>query len=763
MSNWLGLPGWFCLFSLNCLLCVEAIPVPGPLSGEKAPQEKRRVTVADTIGMTRWSNRKYFLGGSPDAPVGIFSPDTKHFLVVVKKGNLGLNTTESSVLLFQTGGAMREPKPKTILTFSSSSNRDAITDVRWLADNETVIFLGGNPGEATQVYSFNLRTSSLTKLTSHATSVVSYAISNDGQRLLYEADPLPVRSISSAEAERNGVVITTEYPSDLLASACGPERESEVANKELFVQKNGQVSVKISSVDFLTDYLPLSLSPNGRYALLEVYMQDIPAIWSEYEDNLLRPYLNAKQRPGVPSNIQRYMLLDLGTLELSPLLNSPMSWFNSGFAWAGDGNSLAVSGTYLPLEGVDTGEREIRKKHTFVVELQLPSRKIVKITDEEVKIVKWEQETGRLYLKSGYWWKDTVSKAYRKQGSQWNQVPVTAEGQKSAVPLNVTLEEGVNAPPEIFASTWDGRQKVLLLDLNPQFSALQFGKVEPVTWKATDGHEVVGGLYLPPDYAPGKRYPLVLQTHGFNKDRFWIDGPWNSAFAAQPLAAAGVVVLQVGGAADIDEDLKVSNTPKEGPREMAAYEGAIDYLDARGLIDRSRVGIIGFSRTVYYVAFTLTHSKYPFAAATLADGFDGGYVNYMVWGGGPDYAGVNGGTPVGASLKRWLESSPGFNLDKVSAPVRLEYYGRAGVLGGWQWYSGLQLLNKPVEFTWLPYGTHLLVKPWERLTSQQGNVDWFVFWLKGDEDPDPAKAEQYKRWRELRKLQEANEATQHSN
>jgi hypothetical protein len=43
------------------------------------------------------------------------------------------------------------------------------------------------------------------------------------------------------------------------------------------------------------------------------------------------------------------------------------------------------------------------------------------------------------------------------------------------------------------------------------------------------------------------------------------------------------------------------------------------------------------------------------------------------------------------------------------------------------------------------------------MTSQEGKVDWFCFWLKGEEDPDPEKAEQYKRWRELRKLQEEND------
>jgi hypothetical protein len=50
-----------------------------------------------------------------------------------------------------------------------------------------------------------------------------------------------------------------------------------------------------------------------------------------------------------------------------------------------------------------------------------------------------------------------------------------------------------------------------------------------------------------------------------------------------------------------------------------------------------------------------------------------------------------------------------------------------------------------------------MTKPSERIISQGGTVDWFRFWLKDEEDPDPAEAEQYKRWRELRKMQEENE------
>jgi hypothetical protein len=39
------------------------------------------------------------------------------------------------------------------------------------------------------------------------------------------------------------------------------------------------------------------------------------------------------------------------------------------------------------------------------------------------------------------------------------------------------------------------------------------------------------------------------------------------------------------------------------------------------------------------------------------------------------------------------------------------------------------------------------------MVASDGNVDWFRFWLLGEEDPSAEKAEQYARWRELRTLQ----------
>ena len=55
---------------------------------------------------------------------------------------------------------------------------------------------------------------------------------------------------------------------------------------------------------------------------------------------------------------------------------------------------------------------------------------------------------------------------------------------------------------------------------------------------------------------------------------------------------------------------------------------------------------------------------------------------------------------------------------------------------------------------------HIKNQPQHRYEIYQRNVDWFDFWLLDKEDPDPAKADQYKRWRKLKKLQDKNASSQ---
>jgi poly(3-hydroxybutyrate) depolymerase len=228
--------------------------------------------------------------------------------------------------------------------------------------------------------------------------------------------------------------------------------------------------------------------------------------------------------------------------------------------------------------------------------------------------------------------------------------------------------------------------------------------------------------------------------------------------AARPLSSAGIVVLQTQwNAVHFSER-------QEAFDQVAMFEAAIQQLDKDGLIDKNRVGIIGFSRTVGHVEQSLIDKPSMFAAATIADGLDLGYLQYRLFAEGrppmtKEFVRMVGTTPEGNGLKTWLDSAPSFHMDKEQAPLRIEAIDPSSILAMWETYATLRELNKPVDLIYVPGGQHILQKPLDRMASQQGNVDWFRFWLQGYERPNPEDVEQYKRWEHLRELRDADAKT----
>lgn len=192
---------------------------------------------------------------------------------------------------------------------------------------------------------------------------------------------------------------------------------------------------------------------------------------------------------------------------------------------------------------------------------------------------------------------------------------------------------------------------------------------------------------------------------------------------------------------------------READDQILGYRSAIDKLNALGLIDPRRVGIIGFSRTCYYVESALIKQPQLFAAASITDGVDESYIQSMLFDILDEPRQMYGGLPTGKNLASWVKWAPSFNLNRVQAPLLINAIGNSSVMGEWEIYDSLRLQKKPVELTYMPQGQHILQRPLERLASQQGSVDWFRFWLQSYEDPDPSKAARYKRWEALRSLE----------
>ncbi len=629
-----------------------------------------------------------------------------------------------TVLLFARSDLPGKAVPQALFHLDAARAGPAVDQLRWAPDGRSLLFLGANGTATRQVYAFDLAARKLRQLTVARSDVVAFDMSRDRSTLVY----LPRPSVAPPHGSE-AVLITHQSIPALL----GAEETGALQHFHLFTQQRGAAAKEIALSEDAQPENGLHLSPDGCFAVLSLLAEDRPALWSRYGFALSIRW------------ITRYMLVHLASGKVEPVLDAPSDAYTPEVAWSADGRSVVLGGASLPLDG--TPERlGLPVDRERVLAVRLSDRHVTPVTSEPLHVTAWNSKQNQLILSDG----ENRPFLYAAQGDGWQRVGPYTDSLESAEPYTVRRERGSTQPDRLMVIVKSTGEKRVLLDPNPRYAELQLGELRPLTWKPAKGAAMQAGLYLPVGYEPGKRYPLVIQTQGWNPRQFWMDGASNAGYAAQALAGRGFAVVQVEA-----EDEDALSTPAEGPTGMAILEGLIDELDRQGIVDPKRFGLLGWSRSGYLVRYTLTHSARPFAAAVIADGYDDGYFHYLTrlpYGAAEarEYEGIIGAAPFGSGEKTWLARSTGFELDRVHTPVRLLGFAPSSLFLNWEWFAGLQRLGKPVEFVWLPNAGHNPELPSDRMAAQGGDMDWFRFWLQSDEDPTAAKREQYARWERMR-------------
>jgi dipeptidyl aminopeptidase/acylaminoacyl peptidase len=715
------------------------------------------VTVRDLIGMTLFGSDPH--NGASEADAIARSPDGAHLAVLLQRGDLAANTLAYTLVVLRTADTRHQLRPDTMLTLTSASNDPAVSHVHWLADSRTLAFLGRRPSEPAQVYTVDIATRALAARTHSQTGITSFEIAPAGDPVIYQERQGTIDTSRYAEMRAHGFVLSRNewLPDAMSGNWLGAKWEADKPTGYRIARAATDTPLRLP--DSTADYKGCAVSPSYGPPLgprADAVLLVCTPGTRHYEWNRYRNarYRREADEDGDSGSV--LVLLDLTDARASLVFDAPVT-DETNFAWAPDGQSIVVANALLPLDDPDSTRRLTQR---MVAEVDLESRAIRVITPRDSLVPRnRDSRTGIMELAHApdAWRVTSVSPRtyYRKTTHGWREVsPTTA----AVVGPRYVIDQGPNTPPRLAIMDPKTGAPRVVFDPNPELlTAHRFGHVEVFHWTSTGGNAWAGGLYYPPDYVPGRRYPVVMQTHGYDSTRFAPEGAFTTDQAAQPLAGAGILVLQTAEQLAGDRRLGM-DSPAEGPFDQALFEGAIDALDQRGLIDRTKVGMQGFSRTSYATLYFLTHSPYPVVAATVADGVDWGYLQYVAFfhNVGHTAEAINGGRPWGVTQSQWRERAPGFRLDRVTAPLRLTAIGWPGsLLEEWEPYAGLLLQGKPAEMVYIPEGAHILVKPWERLTSQQGVVDWWRFWLQGYEDPDPAKAEQYSRWRKLRVMRDS--------
>ncbi len=702
---------------------------------------KRPVTVADSIEMTLLSPHTY------ERPEIYFSPDRTHFAVIAHKGNISANSNDYSLLLFDTATVFHSPKPRTLVTFSSTTNEPGIDNLLW-TDNSNLMFLATRDDNPTQIYSYSIRTRQLVQHTTSPTDIRAFVFAPRSSTLAYFAAQ-PAKPVINEYDEKHGFVVGGQWLYELI----GNKRLLSVPNPQnvpynFFVQQPPSapkaIDLPLGAVAF-TDW-GFSISPDGQYVLACAKMKDsvAPKTWKQYSEQVAEPLSGSTQFIVINTkNFSSHLLID------APLAAHHTNSAPQEISWLPTSRSVVLAGLYLPPNADADLDDNKRLSTAFVAEVNLTTHQITPIVEGAFDLLPQPQGDTiclRPYIRHNP--DPRPTSCYVKVDDKWQQTTIP-----SSSDIDVSSTQDANNPPKVVAVDPVTKRKAVVFDPNPQFSHLRLAKVEELSWPVTDDYTMQGGLYLPPDYVPGKPYPLVIQTHGWNPHIFTLDGITSAGYAAQALAAKGILVVQMD-----DLSRRYFQSTQDGPTIVRAYETLIDYLDKTGhLIDHTHVGLMGWSWTGWEIDYALTHSHFPFAAASNIDGGTNSYMPFLTaanWWGAKDFSSIYGAPPFGDGLKLWLTNAPGFNLDKVKTPLRLVSFSPASILmGDWEMFAGLHFLGKPVDLIYLPDATHDPTKPSERLVAQQGNVDWFCFWLKNEKDPDPNKQDQYARWETLRDQQ----------
>jgi len=316
-----------------------------------------------------------------------------------------------------------------------------------------------------------------------------------------------------------------------------------------------------------------------------------------------------------------------------------------------------------------------------------------------------------------------------------------------------TITESSNTPPEIAMYDLSKGTGASVTQLNPQLNNFSLGKVEKIDFTYREGATATGYLVHPIHKRKGKQYPLIVASYGF-RGGFITDAEWHSTFPAQTLAAQGYYILLFDKTESGTQNLTGDSERARqilGWDILSAFEYAVDYLVERKNVNPHQVGIYGWSHGGFIGEFLIAHSK-KFRAASLGEGGDYNPSGFWIFGmtGWPQiYENTFGGPPWGDTLANYLGFSPFFHVEKIEAPLMLEFSDAA--MPGLEMYVPLKYLGKPAELVFYKGEEHNFVKPKSRIASMARKVDWFNYWLLDKKDPDPQKEEQYRRWDEMRK------------
>jgi len=606
-----------------------------------------------------------------------------------------------------------------------SDAREGVTNFQFTKDGKSIVYTSGRAGDA-QVYAINvsdLWTADVphpTQWTRHATGVDNWQFSPDGSRIYF----VSADSIDRDDRLRTDKQFTAKprNPASSLISLW----EFDVASKQ---EKRLTTSAAYSVGEF-------TISPDGNWIGFHGMSP------SRYERGNLEQsdYADLYLLNVGTGNIERITKNDL--IQETPISFSPDSKLMA-FSASDDFKFMHNEKTYV----------------RPVAQANAPLKKLGSNLDIDVRVGGrgggggdggaessfWSAKGDSIYFNSGYhattqFYVVSTETGIAKQLTDMKGT-ITVARDAEAKRFLITYADPKDPPATYtitsLADVGNKAKWTQLTDPNAWVKRdIALGDEEEITWKSNDGTTVGGVLLKPVGYQPGKKYPLIVAIHGGPAAADMLS--FNGGYGAQVYAGAGYMVLMPNYRASTQYGDKF-RTETFGDYFTKGYQDimtGVDNLIAKGMVDSTQMGALGWSAGGHYSNWIETHTNRFKAISSGA-----GVANWISMWSQSDtqrlrqwYVGDKMYWETPTEYENWWKQSPIATVKNAKTPMFIHVVDgdpRVPRPQSEEMHMALSKLGVPNEFWVYPGTTHGIPDARNQYLKAVAEKSWMDYYVRG--------------------------------
>ncbi len=437
-------------------------------------------------------------------------------------------------------------------------------------------------------------------------------------------------------------------------------------------------------------------------------------------------------------------LLDLETMEVDTIWKDESYAYNAQFS--PDGKYLLIHGAPEAFGGIGLNIKEGQIANSYDTQsfiMNLATRKIEPVTRNfgpTISSQQWSTNDGHIYYRVEEGDRANVYR-YDPQRKKLDKLPL-----KEDVIRSFNIAENAAWATYTGVSTSNSNRSYLLnlktmesiLISDPyaeKLNKLQLGEVKDWQFTSSFGDVIEGRYYLPPNFDPQKKYPLIVYYYGGTSPT---SRTFESTYPLHVYAAQDYVVytLQPSGTTGYGQEFSARHVNAWGNQTAEEIiEGTQAFVASHPFVDGTRIGNIGASYGGFMTQYLITRTNIFSASVShagisnIASYWGEGYWGYSY------SAGASAGSYPWNNPDLYVKQSPLFAADKINTPLLL-LHGTVDTnvpMGeSIQMYNALKLLGKEVEFIQVEGENHAIYDYEKRIAWNNAIYAWFTKWLKND-------------------------------